>query len=420
MKNEKTVRPGSNPSCPALRSNQRRLFTTILVGLLAAAVVATPAAAQKLTVLHSFITTDGQSPETALVRDNAGNLYGAAFYGGLFENCDNEVGGGTIFKVDSTGRSSVLHFFNNAGDGCFPAGLTIDSAGTLYGAAYNNIFKLPASGNLKVVHNFDSFAQGANPSGPLLRDSAGNIYGATLGGGDAVDCGFSGCGTIFKIDKTGLETVLYTFTGGADGSDPQGGVIRDAAGNLYGTTTLGGDPSCSYLYSQPGCGTAFKLSTAGVLTVLHTFTGGTDGKNPTSGLTMDPAGNLYGVTVAGGNTRCDRNNGCGTVFKIDTAGNETVLHTFANATEGSYISGRLTRDAAGNLYGTAAFGGNSNNDGVVFKLDSHGKETVLHRFSGLDGSGPLGGVILDGAGNLYGTTFSGGLDGAGVVFKLGR
>ena len=372
---------------------------------------------QKFKVLHSFVASEGQNPRSGLVRDFSGNLYGTTYYGGIFKNCDEELGGGTLFRLDPGGKLTVLHAFNRQNDGCSPTGIVRDSAGNIYGNAYNNVYGLTASHQLVVIDNFPSFAEGLSPFGPLFRDSEGNLYGTTLGGGDGTDCGLSGCGTVFEIDKSGQQTVLHTFTGGADGSDPQGGVIRDSDGNLYGTTSLGGDFSCSYLGSAPGCGTVFKLSSDGVFSVLHTFIGGTDGENPTSGLTMDSAGNLYGVTIAGGLPACQGQMGCGTVFKIDPSGSETILHAFTNTYQGSYPVGSLALDSAGNLYGTA-LGGDAVNDGVVFKLNARGVETVLHRFNGRDGSSPEGGVIRDGSGNLYGTTTGGGTQGEGTVFEV--
>jgi uncharacterized repeat protein (TIGR03803 family) len=206
-------------------------------------------------------------------------------------------------------------------------------------------------------------------------------------------------------------TLLYTFTGGADGRTPGGGVILDAAGNLYGTTTQGGNLACSQ-----GCGTVFKVDGAGKEIVLHSFTGtgAGDGEYPTAALVMDGQGNLYGTTAVGGTS------GHGTVFKVDTTGKETVLHSFSGASwEGAFPNGGVVRDGQGNLYGTTEAGGTSN-CGTVFKLDPTGKETVLYSFTGTggDGSSPEAGVVRDGQGNLYGTTRVGGVSNYGTVFTV--
>jgi uncharacterized repeat protein (TIGR03803 family) len=262
-----------------------------------------------------------------------------------------------------------------------------------------------------VLHSFKGGTDGEGPNGSVVRDAAGNLYGTTEYGGGGTCFTGDGCGTVFKVDTAGKETVLYSFTGGADGALPLASVIRDAAGNLYGTTEAGGDLTCN---DGVGCGTVFKLDTDGKETVLHSFTG-KDGTSPIAGVIRDAAGNLYGTTPQGGAFSS------GTVFKLDTSGNETVLYNFMGGrggTDGSYPDGALIRDAAGNLYGTTQLGGNYS-FGTVFKVDSTGKETVLYRFfGGWNGRNPSGGVIMDKGGNLYGTTEVGGDSFDGTVFKL--
>jgi uncharacterized repeat protein (TIGR03803 family) len=264
----------------------------------------------------------------------------------------------------------------------------------------------PAQGQtFTVLYSFKGGTDGEGPNGSVVRDAAGNLYGTTSYGG-----AFSN-GTVFKLDTTGLETVLYSFTGGSDGSIPLAGPILDAAGNLYGTTEAGGDLTCN---GGVGCGTVFELDTTGEETVLHSFTG-KDGTSPIAGVIRDAAGNLYGTTPQGGRFSS------GTVFKLDSIGEETVLYTFTGGrggTDGYYPDGALIRDAAGNLYGTTQLGGNYS-FGTVFKLDSTGKETVLYRFrGGSSGDQPVGGVIMDKAGNLYGATEVGGYYFDGTVYKL--
>jgi uncharacterized repeat protein (TIGR03803 family) len=186
----------------------------------------------------------------------------------------------------------------------------------------------------------------------------------------------------------------------------------DASGNLYGTTHFGGGHECDAFGDT--CGTVFKVDTSGKETVLHSFAGGTDGSFPLANLTFDSAGNLYGTTTAGGGKGCG-GGGCGTVFKLDAAGKETVLYKFKGAPDGSFPSGGLTWDAEGNLYGTTPSGGNKSQlchwllpgCGTIFKLSSSGKETVLYRFPVGPGQYPQGALIRDSTGNLYGTSAGG-------------
>jgi uncharacterized repeat protein (TIGR03803 family) len=176
------------------------------------------------------------------------------------------------------------------------------------------VFRLSPSGSETVLYSFTGGADGANPSAGLVRDAAGNLYGTTfLGGVESGSCGGS-CGVVFKLSPTGSETVLHSFTGGADGANPSAGLIQDAAGNLYGTTFLGGVESDS---CGGSCGVVFKLSPTGSETVLHSFTGGADGAGPYAGLIQDAAGNLYGTTSEGGaNSVCPLSPGCGVVFRL--------------------------------------------------------------------------------------------------------
>jgi uncharacterized repeat protein (TIGR03803 family) len=219
---------------------------------------------------------------------------------------------------------------------------------------------------------------------------------------------------VFKLDSSGQYTVLYTFTGGADGSQPNGGLILDSAGNLYGTTREGG----------LGAGVVYKLDPSGQETVLYSFTGGADGGDPFAGVIPDAAGNLYGTT-AGYGQLADGNQGSGVVFELDAAGDYTVLYTFTGGSDGGAPEGRLVRDQAGNLYGTTNSGGTpelqigcSSGCGVVYELNPSGQETVLLSFNWADGASPEAGVIRDAAGNLYGTCLDGGTAGSGVLYKL--
>ena len=265
----------------------------------------------------------------------------------------------------------------------------------------------------QVLHSFGFGTDGAYPTGSLIEDSAGIFYGTTFYGG-----AFGG-GTVFSMDSTGKERVLYSFTGGSDGGHPWSGLVLDSAGNLYGTATFG---------AAFNAGTVFRLSKNGKFTTLYTFTGGADGANPRAGLARDSAGNLYGVTENGGDNSltCYGFTGCGVVFEVDSHGNEITLHTFTMGIDGGFPYSTLTIDAAGNLYGTTEYGGASGS-GIVFKIDPAGNETILHSFAwynGVDGGIPIGGLVLDAEGNVYGTTSLGGSPtacqtfGCGIVFEL--
>jgi len=331
--------------------------------------------------------------------DRAHNLYGTTINGGAYGN-------GTVFKLGHRHDLTVLYSFTGGSDGKWPyASVIRDRAGNLYGTTHSGgdygngtVFKLDASGNETVLHSFAGGSDGSVPLAGLIMDKAGNLFGTTYVGGTY------NSGTAFKLDPSGNETVLYTFTGGSDGGGPYAGsLIMDAAGNLYGTTSSGG----AY-----GLGTVFKLDTFGFETVLHSFNG-SNGALLYSGLVMDAEGNLYGTTFGGGSTNC-----CGTVFKLDTAGQETVLHTFTGVGgDGVFPLAGLVRDRLGNLYGTTS-GGGAYGGGIVFKLDRSGYETVLHSFTGNGLAYANGDLLRDRLGNLYGTTFYGGDSGDGTVFKI--
>ena len=286
-----------------------------------------------------------------------------------------------------------------------------DADGNLYGttsfggaANAGVVFKLDPAGQETVLYNFTGGADGASPSTVLLRDPAGNLYGTTKTGGQTT-CLY-GCGVLFKLNPVGQETVLHAFTG-TDGEGPEAGVIADPAGNLYGTTYLGG---------AAGVGVVYKLDASGQESLLYSFAGRADGANPLGGLALDSAGNLYGTTSLGGSQ--NGRSAQGVVFKLNPAGRETLVHIFSDPVGGTQPNAGVILDLAGNLYGTTYYGGTAGN-GTVFKLDPAGSETVLHNFTGgVDGAYPTSGVILDSAGNLYGTTPYRGTAHRGVLYKL--
>lgn len=385
------------------------------------------AQAQTFTVLHKFNRSgDGAWPRAGVIRDAKGNLYGTTFDGGAFYY-------GAIFKLQVNGKETVLHSFTG-GDGLWPAaGLMRDAEGNLYGTTTmggtseggmctygcGTVFRLDTRGKETVLHAFTwENGDGALPMAPLVQDGDGNLYGTTNFGG--LGCNGSGCGIIFKISKTGKWAVFYRFIGGTDGLVPAGGIVLDAVGNLYGATTDGGSPNYGY-------GTIYKVDKNGKHTVLYMLNGTSDGSNPFGSLVRDEAGNLYGTARGGGTSACGE--GCGTVFKLDNNSKFTVLHTFTGGTDGGNPQTGLVRDSAGNLYGTTYEGGDvqcanegSYGCGLVFRLDPKGNYTVLHNFTGgADGVFPNG-LLLDSAGNLYGTTPEFGIKqhivGSGVVFKL--
>ena len=404
---------GREPFAGVIRDSAGNLYGTTLEGGTAeAGVVFKLDTAGQQAVLYSFTAAAaGSQPYSGVIRDSAGNLYGTTLLGGA-------TNAGVVFKVNTAGKGTVLHTFTGGADGGGPyAGVIRDSAGNLYGttswggtAGAGVVYKLDPAGRETVLYNFTGGADGSGPQAGVIRDTAGNLYGTTVRGGA------TGSGVVYKLDMAGHETVLYSFTGGVDGAWPYGGVIRDSAGTLYGTTSFGGTSNgiCSDVVPL-GCGVVFKLDPAGHETVLYSFTGGADGGWPDGDLIRDSAGNLYGNTSGLGSPFCV---GCGVVYRLDAAGHETVLYSFTGGADGAGPNAGVIRDSAGNLYGTT-YGGGTAGAGVVYKLDTAGQETVLYSFTGgADGGNPFAGVIRDSAGNLYGTTSGGGTGGGGVVFKL--
>jgi uncharacterized repeat protein (TIGR03803 family) len=406
----------------------------VSISIVAATIVFTQSAqAQKFTVLHSFTGgQDGSQPMAGVTMDKAGNLYGTAQVGG--------AGYGTVFRLKQYGSGWIFTpFFTFGGnDGAYPyARVVIGPNGSLYGTTYQGgswgsgaVFNLRppphASPNVlgswleTVLYSFAGDGDGGNPGfGDLAFDQAGNLYGTTIIGGE-------GYGTVYELtpsDGGWTESIVYSFAGGKnDGSWPYAGVVFGKSGNLYGTTYQGGaGTGCG----STGCGTVYELTpsqSGWVENILYSFQSSSDGAAPAGGLIFDDAGNLYGATSDGGPA------GGGTVFELSPSNGTwsyTVLFAFPGPGNGPWST--LAWDQAGNLYGTTASGGLYSR-GTVFRLKpSNGGwvETDLYEFTGADdGAFPLGSATLDSSGNIYGTTRTGGdfndcyPYGCGVVWEI--
>lgn len=410
----------------------------VALGFLAIAPIVHAAPTEQ--VLYSFAGgTSPGVPSPGLVFDSSGNLYGTA-QGGDAQNS------GVVFELsptqDGSWKSTILYRFAGGEDGAHPAaGLIFDKAGNLYGTTQaggrgkqseGTVFKLSPSENgtwtETVLYRFTGGASdGAEPKADLIFDTKGNLYGTTPYGG--IGCEPTGCGTVFELtpqtDGTWKETLLHLFAGGDnDGASPWAKVTLDAAGNLYGTTVYGAYRSaCNY---SSGCGAVFELTPNAHgkwnEKLLYAFAGAR-GSDPEGGLILDSAGNLYGTTTGGGEFRG------GTAFElIHGAWTHKILHSFHfnhkhYHKDGDEPSATLVMDQSGNLYGTTVSGGAYGPFGIVFELtltNGQWTETVLHSFdnNGEDGLVPYSNLVLDSAGNLYGTTSGGGTGGYGTVFEV--
>ena len=388
------------------------------------------AAASAEKVIHAFQGgSDGATPYFGgLIADAAGNAYGTTAGGG--DGC-SDGGCGTVFKLTKGRKEGVLYAFKGGSDGAAPYGaLMLDASGNLYGTTVSGggctalrygcgtVFKLAPDGTETVLYAFQGGGDGYFPEGNVVMDQSGNLYGTTGGGGTYNAVCTGGCGIIFEVQPNRTEITLYQFQGGSDGAGPNGALIADSTGNLFGTTGAGG--GCSV--SQYGCGTVFEVTPGGQESILYAFQGGTDGYEPYAGVVTDGAGNLYGTTLAGG-AGC-----CGTVFEVPAGGgSESVLYSFRGGSDGALPIG-VVRDTKGDLYGSTETGGGGGKGckkelfgtgcGTVFKLTPAGKETVLDYFKGKRGELPVAPLLLGKNGALYGTTLEGGTDEDGVVFEL--
>jgi uncharacterized repeat protein (TIGR03803 family) len=403
----------SNPSpWPKQENPKESIRKTIVIALtrlaLALAFVSFFAAAswvhaQTLTTLYSFTgQADGADPLGDLIMDSQGNLYGMTALGGNFTNCSPNSCG-VIYEISPSGQETILYSFVGGVDGGEPSGgLTMDARGNLYGTtpsfgknSWGVAFEFVRStSTFRLLYTFGGKPDGGEPEGRLLRDGQGNLYGVTAEGGTR------NRGTVYKLTSAGVETILHNFVQSADGALPNAGLIRDSKGNFYGTTILGGTYSI---------GTVYKLGPAGGESVVATFHG-VDGQNPYGGLVRSATGYLYGTTEVGGGA------GLGTVFAVTPTGVESPVYNFSGA-DGEYPFSDLVMDAQGNLYGTTS-GGGAFGHGTVFKVTPTGTLTTLYSFTGgNDGKSPIGGLLMDAQGNLYGTS-GGGAFNSGTVFKL--
>jgi uncharacterized repeat protein (TIGR03803 family) len=372
-------------------------------------------------VLHSFSgSPDGADPAASLVLDGLGNLYGTTYDGGAF-------GYGTVFELTrSEGwTEKILYSFGAAPDGENPrGGLVFDKAGNLYGTTehggpfsgedgYGTVFELSpseAGWTEEIIYDFgNSSGDGCFPVDSLTIDSLGNLYGTTA------NCGVEGGGTVFELSPSSgawSETILWAFNF-TDGDSPEGGVVFDSAGNLYGTTYAGGFYAGGNVYKL------FQESGDWTETSIFSFTGGDNGCYPDGSVILDKAGNLYGTT-----SECGADD-VGTVFKVtptqEGQWTMSILHTFTGGTDGGRSAAGLIFDSVGNLYGTTFYGGLFGN-GTVFSLTPKkgGKWTEAeYSFVGGpdDGANPYAGVIL-GSGAVFGTTSYGGASGQGTVYEI--
>ncbi len=340
----------------------------------------------------------GASPRGALIEKSDGVFYGTCFGG------TSDVG--EIFKITSAGDFTRLYNFTGEADGIAPkAGLVEGSDGNFYGTTSfdsvnedGTLFKVTPSGALTLVHTFALDPDGAGPQAPLVLGSDGSLYGVTTRGGADGENG----GVAFKLTPTGTLVPLHSFLP-AEGTFPTSALVQDLDGNFYGTTESDG---------ASGVGTVFKMSPSGSVTPLYSFMGNADGSSPNAALTKGRDGAFYGTTFFGG----DQDNG--TIFRITTAGDLTILYRFTGGDDGSSPQAPLAPAGDGNFYGTTTSGG-SNSNGTIFMVTPAGVLTTLYSFPQPgDGAKPIAGLVQGRDGSFYGTTSEGGQDGFGTIFKL--
>ena len=401
-----------------------RLLTMLSMVFVFCATAAIRSPGQTFTTLASFGGANGNGPVAALIQGVDGNFYGTTINGGVGTgdpSCSLSEGCGTVFKLTPSGTVTALYSFCsqvNCSDGSYPrSGLVRGADGSYYGTTQNGgagcqyqggcgtLFKVTPAGTLTTLYSFcsqPSCLDGFGPEAGLVLASDGNFYGTTQGGGAHF------YGTVFQLTPSGTLTTLYNFcslANCADGSQPVGGLIQAADGNLYGTTSVGG---------TLGLGTVFRITLNGVLTTLYSFNGHY-GSAPTAALVQASDGNFYGTTQSGGGNYCSPV-GCGTVFKITPSGALTTLHSFSGSDGGLAMAG-LLQATDGNFYGTTWNGG-ANGFGTVFKITTGGTLSTLHDFTGSDGGAQEGTLLQATDGTVYGTAGQGGTNNFGTVFTL--
>ncbi len=352
---------------------------------------------------HPSVIRGFAHPRAPVILGTDGNLYGTTLVGGTTDL-------GAVFKIDLNGTVTLLHSFSGNGDGGQPSTALVQAAdGNFYGgtgllryggtASGNVLFTITPAGTFTALHVLDVTSEGQLPS-TLIQATDGNLYGTTQFGGSA------DLGTVFKMTPAGALTTLHVFTGGADGAGSVASLVQATDGNFYGTTAWGG---------AWGFGTVFKMTPAGVVTILHAFAGGSDGSFPNAPVIQGRDGNLYGTTTRGGARDS------GTVFKTSLTGSAfTVLHSFTPSSgDGAVPSAPLLQTPDGAFYGTTTYGGPSGM-GTIFKMTPTGTAIILHGFNKMDGARPFGGLVRTPDGNFFGTTYDGGPSGMGVVFQSER
>jgi uncharacterized repeat protein (TIGR03803 family) len=355
--------------------------------------------AQTVTTLHSFTGLDGANPETEVLEEGPdGNLYGTTNLGGVAADME----GGTVFQISLKGTLQVIHYFQRS-DGRNPiAGLILGRDGLLYGTTTSRVPYSPSGGTIFRISTDGSLTVLAD-LGKRLADPVSPLLQADDGdfyGTTTGAHGFATSGTVFRLTPSGQLTLLHQFTGGTDGTHPHSGVIEGADGAFYGTCSRGG---------QSDQGTVYRVTSDGVFSTLHSFSG-PDGASPSGGLTLGTDGNFYGTTEAGGRYKV------GTVFLMTPSGSITSLHNF-NITDGAAPYATLFQASDGKLYGTTDSGG-IQNMGTIFAISSDGTFYHLYSFDGIHGTGPEGGLMQGANGLLYGTTTFGGNFNLGTVYSL--
>jgi uncharacterized repeat protein (TIGR03803 family) len=351
-------------------------------------------------LLYSFSAANsgGFTPYGTLLQAWSTVLYGVTPFGGA-------QGAGTIYSVQPDGTVGVLYSFAGGTDGAAPYASLIQGAdGSLYGVTTAGgangtgvVFRINTSGVETVLYPFGTGSDAQQPYGSLLQGSDGNFYGMSLAGG------VNNQGTVFRVTPTGTETVLHSFGSGTDGSAPHGALIQGTDGNLYGVTSQGG---------ENGHGILFRITLQGVETVLYAFANGTDASDPRGSLIQASDGNFYGLSAHGGQY------GAGALFKMTSGGTESVLVSFGGSGDGANPYGDPLQGSDGELY-VLTLNGGANGAGALVRVTLAGAESVLYSFGGAgDGAAPYGSLIETADGTLWGVTSVGGSSGGGTVFSI--